>query len=204
MNYRRYDFKSKRRKTEGDDEGGEDTLEDSVRTLSSLLNAGPDGVMPPHIGADGTVQDNPGAPLEARVAAISAEIAAAIAQAQIQAQMYDEEDDESSEDEREGEGSNSMNARGMNVSGIRTEQPPQTQTHPSFPAATPASVSFPAPDSALGFPLDPALAHMPNHGPGPAAAANGDEEEDMDDFPVPLRERKSRISTTAVGSKRKR
>ncbi|THH10182.1 hypothetical protein EW145_g1491 [Phellinidium pouzarii] len=155
----RYNFKSKKRKTgedEDEDEDGEDAeLDDSVRTFASLLSQA-------------------GGPLEARVAAISAEIAAAIAQAQ--ALLREEEEDEDEEDEEEEESGSEQgeglqiepaDVRGLMVSGVRDEQP---HIPPPFTAAT------------------------NNGGRG--------EQDDEEDFPVPLRER--RTGRTDGGLKRKR
>lgn len=181
-----------------EDEGGEEDAA-ALETLSSLLSqAGPGGTLPPFgVNADFRIEGgrngtpNANAPLEARVAAISAEIAAAIAQAQIQAQFDDDDEDEDEEgegDEDEEEEQNNGIAHGMNVSGIRTEQPEPRPEDTVPPSPVTASVAGPAPP----FPE--------YHG---SLTVVGDEKED--DFPVPLRERKSKpTGVVTAGSKRKR
>lgn len=119
--YRRYSFK--KRRTENEEEFDAE-LEESVRTLTSILSrasggssngvdtSGGEGSGGGMSGGAGT---SGGEPLESRVAAISAEIAAALAQAQ--ARMYDEgEEDEEETGPEEGYAAQSV---GPLVSGIR-------------------------------------------------------------------------------------
>ena len=185
-----------------EDEGAEDDAA-ALETLSNLLSqASPDGTLPSSGANTQSVvggQNGPATvPLEARVAAISAEIAAAIAQAQLQVQMMDEddEDDEGESDEDYGnavaDGQDSAGVsgivHGMNVSGIRTEQPePRPEDGPPSPvSASAAERASVAPGS---------LPSTENHRPEAAEVDTDTEEVDEDDFPVPLRERKSKAST---------
>lgn len=193
--YRRYSFKSKRRRSNEDEER---ELEESVRTLTSLLTRAQGGSgldlaanaahAQPHFhsgvdmsGAGMTAPTGDDVPLEARVAAISAEIAAAIAQAQ--SRMYhggedDEEDDdgegETGPESGDGDGDGEAEAEwlGPLVSGIRNE-----------PERAPAAFG--------------------NRG-------SMDDDDDGDDFPIPLRQRRQNNSTivptvtVSTGLKRKR
>lgn len=204
LTIRRYSFKTKKRKPNEQDE--EHELEESVRTLTSLLSRAHGGAMPgidlgahnahihgqPHLqayvhGAAGrnnatTVSSADDEPLEARVAAISAEIAAVIAQAQAQSRLYQEGVDDDEDDDGEGEtgpesgegeadGEAEAEWLGPLVSGIRNE-----------------------PDRA-GVP-PPSLGN----------SGTADDDDDGDDFPVPLRQRRQNNTTVAVSSglKRKR
>ncbi|KAH8117597.1 hypothetical protein DFH11DRAFT_1724580 [Phellopilus nigrolimitatus] len=165
----RYNFKPKKRKTDGGEEEDEEDpeLEESVRALTSLIG---------HTGAGPAPEGSPSyrpaptdEPLDARVAAISAEIAAAIAQAQVEASRYDDEeedgeDEESGDDGGDGEAEAEVETemRGPNVSDIRDEQPAIP------PLMTPT-------------------------------------EDDDEDFPVPLRERRQdRFRSGAVSAELKR
>ncbi|KAI5122973.1 hypothetical protein M0805_006852 [Coniferiporia weirii] len=190
----RYSFKSKKRRTDDGEDEGDAELQESVRTLTSLLSHVSGTAVAPAAGPSAGVSGygpRPGSgsgpavgivdePLEARVAAISAEIAAAIAQAQ--AQMHGEyeedvdEEESGSEDEDRGEAQAETDVRGLMVSGVRDEQPP-----------------IPSPVFAMA---------EAERDKGPEG--EGDEDDD-DDFPVPLRERRTgRADGGGAGSKRKR
>ena len=82
--HRKYNFKAKKRKVAEEEEDLE--LEESVRTISALLQSGGTVILPGMSYAD--VDD----PMDPQVADIRAEIAAAIAQAH--SQVYDEDEDE--------------------------------------------------------------------------------------------------------------
>lgn len=195
--HRRYNFKSKKRRSNEEEER---ELEESVRTLTSLLTRAQGGSGLDlaahaahaqhhfHSGADMsgvgmTAPTGDDEPLEARVAAISAEIAAAIAQAQ--SRMYhggedDEEDDdgegETGPESGDGDGDGEAEAEwlGPLVSGIRNE--PERASAPTT----------------LG-----------NRG-------SMDDDDDGDDFPIPLRQRRQNNATivptvtVSTGLKRKR
>ncbi|KAL5511870.1 hypothetical protein ACEPAH_5088 [Sanghuangporus vaninii] len=206
-------------------------LEESVRTLETILsqtqpnqdqNFAP--IVPPYpmdgnsnmsTAATASTNGTDGNPQ--LVAAISAEIAAAIAQAQaqIQAEMFnegDEDDDDAEEsDEEDSKGLLRSNVTavslGMNVSGVRTEQPAppppeSTTTHPPFSAAVGSSnLSFPQAHAMESAPFQstPALPSSSN-----ANAKVGDDEdvEEEEDFPVPLRERRPKPTKTKTTSTR--
>jgi len=106
LNYRKYDFKGKKRKISEDDD--EQSLAESVRTISALFQAGGNGILPSRNSLD--------ASLEVRVASIGAEIAAAIAQAQSRVYELDEEEDEEDEESEE---LGVPEVIGPNTSGIR-------------------------------------------------------------------------------------
>lgn len=100
---------------ESDDEDDQ-TLEDSVRTISAIFHAGGASLN----GPPGTVTSEQEEPLELRVASISAEIAAAIAQAH--ARSYEEEDEDDEVDELADDSGDELNSRdtiGPTTSGIR-------------------------------------------------------------------------------------
>lgn len=101
---------------EEEDEEDEETLAQSVRTISALFQS--TGTLP-NLN-DPRVEE----PLEARVASISAELAAAIAQAQ--SRVYGEDVDEDDEDDsdtdmgaRETIGPNTSGIRGLGVNEVR-------------------------------------------------------------------------------------
>lgn len=101
---RKYDFKGKKRKISEDDD--EQSLAESVRTISALFQAGGNALQPD-------------ASLEVRVASIGAEIAAAIAQAQSRVYEIDEEEDEEDEESGSGQELAGPEIIGPNTSGIR-------------------------------------------------------------------------------------
>jgi hypothetical protein len=112
---RRFSYKAKRRKL-GDDDGDRE-LEESVRTITALL-AHSDGVRNLQTSEDSGSSEE--APLEVRVASISAEIAAAIAHAQSRLYDDDDDDDDGEEDDDEsGQEVEGPETVGPNTSGIR-------------------------------------------------------------------------------------
>ncbi|KAL5533344.1 hypothetical protein ACEPAF_5120 [Sanghuangporus sanghuang] len=211
-------------------------LEESVRTLETILsqtqpnqdqNSAP--IVPPYptngssnMTASATANTNGTDGNPQLVAAISAEIAAAIAQAQaqIQAEMFnegDEDDDDAEESDEEDSkgllGSNvTTDGLGMNVSGIRTEQP---ALPPPFSAAVGSSnLPFPGAHATESAPFQSTPA-IPSSNTN-AKVGDDEDVEEEDDFPVPLRERKPKPTKAkapstrppsivpAIGNKRKR
>ncbi|THU91158.1 hypothetical protein K435DRAFT_863674 [Dendrothele bispora CBS 962.96] len=126
----KYSFKSTKR-SDGDDEQDDDLdIEDSVRTISALFQAGGQVQNAVSVGEDS---------LEVRVASISAEIAAAIAQAR--QRVYDDDDDDGesgdsgSEQELRGHetiGPNTSGIRGLSDGGGR-EQSEEDESDDVFP-----------------------------------------------------------------------
>jgi len=108
----KYDFKGKKRKISEEDE--EQSLADSVRTISALFQVGGNAIVP---NSRNGLQ--PDASLEVRVASIGAEIAAAIAQAQSRVYEVDEEEDEEDEESGSGQELGGPEIIGPNTSGIR-------------------------------------------------------------------------------------
>jgi hypothetical protein len=109
--FRRYSYKSKRRKI-GDEDDDRD-LEESVRTITALLtHSDGDRIMQ---SEDSGSSEEPR--LEVRVASISAEIAAAIAHAQ--SRLYEDEDEEEDEEDESGQDVDAPETIGPNTSGIR-------------------------------------------------------------------------------------
>ncbi|KAL0946896.1 hypothetical protein HGRIS_013060 [Hohenbuehelia grisea] len=156
----KYSFKAKRLKTDDDAQD----LEESVRAISALFQAGESVTSGP---------EDPGEPLAAHVASISAEIAAALAQAH--AREYNEDDYEDDEDEVDdgfgsGQDLGGPETIGPNTSGIRGLD------HENTP-----------------------LIEKDVRG------LLGDEDDDSDAFPIPLRTRKGKDSHSSMtGIKRKR
>ena len=110
--HRKYDFKGKKRKISEEDD--EQSLADSVRTISALFQVGGNAILP---NSRNGLQ--PDASLEVRVASIGAEIAAAIAQAQSRVYEVDEEEDEEDEESGSGQELGGPEIIGPNTSGIR-------------------------------------------------------------------------------------
>jgi hypothetical protein len=112
MRDRKYNFKAKRRKVVEDEER---ELEESVRTISALLQSGGTSLLPNAV--EYAVHEEP---LETQVANIRAEIAAAIAQAQ--SRIYEVDEDE--EDGEYGSGADMAvsSTIGPTTSGIRGEE----------------------------------------------------------------------------------
>jgi len=110
INYnRKYNFKGKKRKLMDDDEDEERELAESVRTISALLQAGGNSMLPVR-------QDQP---LAIQMASIGAELAAAIAQVQSgQSRAYEDEEDEE-EESGSGHEMRGIETIGPNTSGIR-------------------------------------------------------------------------------------
>ncbi|KAG5651595.1 hypothetical protein H0H81_008116 [Sphagnurus paluster] len=107
-------MRKKRRMNDDDDDDDDDQdLEESVRTISALFQAGGNSILP---ASGGMLQEEP---LEVRVASISAEIAAAIAQAQSRVYADDHEDDEDDENSGSGQEIDGPEVIGPNTSGIR-------------------------------------------------------------------------------------
>ncbi|KAL5529018.1 hypothetical protein ACEPAG_4992 [Sanghuangporus baumii] len=189
--------------------------QNSVPIVPSYPTNGTSNITAPAIANTNGTDGNP-----QLVAAISAEIAAAIAQAQaqIQAEMFNEEGEDDEDEESDKEESKHlvgtdtmMDGLGMNVSGIRTEPPApppppppseSTTTHPPFSACVASSnLSFPgahATESALSQ-STPAI---PCSNTNAKAGSDEDMMEEEDDFPVPLRERKPKLTKTKAPSTR--
>ncbi|KAK7467156.1 hypothetical protein VKT23_004215 [Stygiomarasmius scandens] len=105
----KYSFKATKRSQEDEEQDDDIDLEDSVRTISALLQSGN------QVQTTGPPGDES---LEVRVASISAEIAAAIAQAR--QRVYEDEDDEGESDDSGSErGLGGRETIGPNTSGIR-------------------------------------------------------------------------------------
>lgn len=109
---RKYDFKGKKRKISEADE--EQSLAESVRTISALFQAGSNAILPS--SRNGLQPDSS---LDVRVASIGAEIAAAIAQAQSRVYEVDEEEDDEDEESGSGQELGGSEIIGPNTSGIR-------------------------------------------------------------------------------------
>ncbi|KAA1471166.1 hypothetical protein DENSPDRAFT_880256 [Dentipellis sp. KUC8613] len=136
----KYDFKAKKRKASGDDpnSGSSDDLEESVRTISVLLQQGGSGAVTPHTislnydsgagstsgpdmgehteGEGGPEDEQDGEELESTVMNLNAEITSALAQAAGRQYEHDDEgEDELDElEDEEGAGARSV-SRGTSV-----------------------------------------------------------------------------------------
>ncbi|EAU88540.2 zinc finger and SCAN domain-containing protein 5 [Coprinopsis cinerea okayama7 len=172
----KYNFKGKKRKLDD-----EDDLEESVRAISALLQAGNGAV------SSGNAPD-PELPIEAHVASISAEIAAAIAQARsrgFQGQDDDDDDDEGGEESGSGQEMAVPETIGPNTSGIR-----------GLGSGDVAAATGTVPAPTVAKEVLPLTSQQPER---------DEDEEDSDAFPRPLHSRKTREGPlSSAGTKRKR